>query len=276
MNKLFDKLANQEREFFGTPFLAPTVNCPITVKINGVVLTLKVDPPFTGWGVFESNGRVAKLVREATKKEKRGYLDLFPRLSFMICEIEPVKAIALLDNRFSFSGMVDVLLAESVELFDVVFGRFNGTQVWFDSINRRYPRNIVREMRQSLNSEINPNALQIAGVSNKEKLAYEVAYREKVYSSGTGRLERAVSRGGGKLESYREQGNSYRVTYTVDNQQHTSIVDKATLRVSSAGICLNDHRTGIDHDSDYDLQSLIGVIREGQNRGQIYRVGANR
>ncbi len=47
-------------------------------------------------------------------------------------------------------------------------------------------------------------------------------------------------------------------------------VDKNTLQVQSAGICLNNT------DSRFGLASLISVVRLGQQQHRIVRVGDNR
>ena len=59
---------------------------------------------------------------------------------------------------------------------------------------------------------------------------------------------------------------TYTVTFTVDGQTHRSTVHKNDLTVLVAGICLSGE------DRKFDLQSLVGVIREGSQRRQLVRM----
>ena len=56
----------------------------------------------------------------------------------------------------------------------------------------------------------------------------------------------------------------------LNGSPHRSVVKKDNLAVESAGICL----AGTDR--NFDLQSLVCVIRTGQNQRRIVRVGDNR
>ena len=69
-----------------------------------------------------------------------------------------------------------------------------------------------------------------------------------------------------EYHSHREVGESFCVTYTVNGQQHRSTVERTSLSVQTAGICLDGF------DANFDLQSLVGVIQEGQQTNQINRV----
>ena len=80
------------------------------------------------------------------------------------------------------------------------------------------------------------------------------------------RLRDNLSHAGARLVDYLERTDSFRVTYLVDGQQYTSSVDKRDLTVQSAGICLDGT------DRNFDLASLVGVLREGQRGDEIYRM----
>jgi hypothetical protein len=64
-----------------------------------------------------------------------------------------------------------------------------------------------------------------------------------------------------------ERPDVYTVTYEVDGQRHVSAVSKKDLSVHLDGICLSGE------DENFDLQSLVGVIREAQGGGGFVRVG---
>jgi hypothetical protein len=72
------------------------------------------------------------------------------------------------------------------------------------------------------------------------------------------------------FRSYQDRGDTYTVEYLVEGNRYTSVVDKRDLTVRAAGICLNGG------DRSFDLTSLVHVIREGENRDRIVRVGINR
>lgn len=230
---------------------------------------------FTGWGIFSTkDGKTANLVREATAQERRLYLDLFPQISFMISYVGDIVYGCVVSNTpFKFSGPVPILLSDNVQLFDVVTGIFNGRHIWFGGLNRRYPRQTSIQLRTALDKNIKPADLNISGTSALEISTYSIVYQDKLdelMSNEEYRIKDQLRRAGGDYKGFRKQGQSFVVTYEVDGQEHTSRFN-SNLRTQSAGICLVDHDTGIAHDDDFDLQSLVGVIREGQNTGRIYR-----
>jgi hypothetical protein len=77
------------------------------------------------------------------------------------------------------------------------------------------------------------------------------------------RLADALIHAGATLSSYIEREDAYTVTFNVDGRIHRSTVHRDDLTVLVAGICLSGE------DRKFDLQSLVGVIREGRQRGRI-------
>jgi hypothetical protein len=72
------------------------------------------------------------------------------------------------------------------------------------------------------------------------------------------RLDQALRMAGGSLHSYSDRGEYWLVEWmTRDGHRHTSAIGKEDLTVISSGVCLSGR------DQDFDLQSLVGVIEQG-------------
>lgn len=278
MNDLFAKLAAQEQEFFNTEFFSPVLRGrPVRVKIAGVIVTLKVQPKgFEGWGVFESKDKkTAWFVREPNMIQRQQYLDLYPRFSFVVCRQgrQTYGIPANKDNRLVIQGQVPIALPQEVRLFDTIDVRFDGENFWYDRHSSHRTPRIAAQLRDLFAEETDPEMAILGGMTVEERLCYQIAFDQEIEAKKDRkeeRLRRALERGGAVLRSYVERGTTYTVEFTVDGERHRSVVDSETLRVSSAGICLSGG------DRNFDLQSLVGVIREGHDRHLIYRVGINR
>lgn len=276
---LFAKLAAEEEQFFNSEFLSPVVRGrPVRVRISGITVTLKVRPAnFEGWGIFRSEDQTtARHVGEPTRAQKRQYLELYPKFSMIMVRVGEVNTgipANRSDDRVQIQGQIPVLLPDAVQLFDCVDVRWDGENFWFDRPARfRNPR-MARYLRESLADALEPDKIELAGLSQEERVAYRLAHLYEIESQRDRKEERvraAIENGGATFRSYVERGNSYTVEFSVGGERHRSVVDSDTLQVQSAGICLNGG------DRHFDLQSLISVIREGQNRHLIYRVGNNR
>ena len=274
MISLFDKLAAEEEKFFGSEFLCPVrKGQKVRVRIAGIILELSVKPKkFEGWGIFESiDQNSARFVREATMSQKGEYLKLYPKFSLVICrQGDAIGGIPAnqSDTRFKLQGQVPVALPEEVRLFDTVDVRYDGQHFWYDQHSRFRSARTATHLRELFAEEIKPEDVTISGMTQEEQYAYALAFDIEIESKKDRkeeRLKRALERGGAVLRSYMERGNTYTVEFTVDGQRHRSTVDADTLQVASSGICLDGH------DNDFDLTSLVGVLREGHNRNLIHR-----
>lgn len=279
MTSLFDKLAAAEEEFFGSRFLSPVLRGqPIKVRIEGIVMDLKVRPKdFEGWGIFGMYGKkTARFIEEPNMRQKAEYLNLFPRFSLIVCQRNDDGVRGILanraDTRINVQGQIPVALPVEVQMFDSVDVRFDGSTFWFEAKSTHRSPRIGQAMRDGLIAETEPNDLNIEGSTFEERLAYAIGFDHEIESKKDrkeDRLKKALERGGATLRSYIERGNTYTVEFDVDGRRVRSVVDSETLSVTNAGICLTDHNTGRAYDTEFDLQSLVGVIREGQNRGRL-------
>ncbi len=305
VDSLLDRLGDLEEEFLQREFLSPALRGGnVRVRIGKVVCQIRIEPPdFVGWGVFQpTSHRAAKLVRQATMAERRKYLDLFPLVRLIICRRAGNtwfgSAASFGDKRIQIDGLAPLQLAESVQLFDCVQARFDGVQFWFDEVDRRHNPVTASFMRTELANTTRPDELHRPGLTAEERAAYEVNYwpivmREALADSEPApgqqqirrrgrrrgemddgeadpqlrRLRESLSHAGAQLVDYLERPDSFRVRYLVGGQQYTSSVDKEDLSVQVAGICLSGE------DQKFDLASLVGVLREGDQHGEVLHVG---
>jgi hypothetical protein len=187
-----------------------------------------------------------------------------------------------------------------------VVARFDGALFWFQEVDRRRSPAIAAYLREALETGTRSEDLRRSTLTAEEREAYSLAQRgieallrdlarrrqegdaqqTPVRDADDGievererlrqdahlqdqvsrRLAEALAHGGAELASYIEREDTYSVVYTIEGQQHRSTVRKDDLGVLSAGICLEGE------DRNFDLQSLVGVIREGTERRRIHRV----
>lgn len=283
-NDVFDKLAAEENAFFSSQLFSPVLKGkPIRVQIAGIITTLEVVKPknFEGWGVFTPvNYKTVRFVREPNMVEKEQYFRLFPSLKLILCRnnngwqgIPAHQA----DTRFKIAGLAPIQLIREVQLFDTVKCRFDGNNIWFEQLDSRANPRTAVYLRECLQKLLNPKDLDFPGLTLEERDAYLMAYgpalaadAELRRDKNEDRIKDALKRAGANYQSYIERADTFTIEYTVDGNRHRSVVKKDNLAVESAGICL----AGTDR--NFDLQSLVGVIRQGHNRGAIVRVGDNR
>jgi len=274
-----DRLAKAEDAFVGAEFLAPVLRgAGVGVRIAGIRCRLAVRPAdFEGWGVFAARSTTAAdVLRPASWGERRKYLALFPAVRIILTGREGAQwsgvAANAGDERFAIAGLVPVRFVEDGELFETVVTRFDGGQFWFDSVDTRCDPGAAAFLREALGRLAPPERIERRGLTAKQRAAYTLIYRMRLAqlqlderARGEDRLRAALLHAGADLRDYSEQGDVYRVSYTVDGTRHTSVVRKNDLSVVTAGICLSGR------DRNFDLGSLVGVLREGRDRNRIVR-----
>jgi hypothetical protein len=151
--------------------------------------------------------------------------------------------------------------------------RFDGAQFWFEGPDTRADPGAAAYLRESLQKNVVPSRLARTGLTAEHRTAYTLhhAMRQEALAREErarpeSRLRQALTHAGANLRDFSEWADVYRVSYEVDGQRHTSVVRKDNLAVVTAGICLSGR------DSDFDLGSLIGVLREGEDAGRIVRM----
>jgi hypothetical protein len=274
------RLAAAEEKFLASEFLAPVIcGGGVQVRVAGVICALRIQPAdFTGWGVFRPASHAeATLVRQARLAERQRYLELFPRVRLILAGKGDEQWLAVPahrgDSRFQVDGSIPVRLVEDAQLFEVIETRFDGAQFWYQGPDPRWDPAMANFLRQELGRLTPPEKLERSGLTAEERAAYAQSYWPRYEASEEGRRHReegrlrdALAHAGAELKDYVERQDVYTVTYEVDGERHVSAVSKKDLSVQVAGICLSGE------DEHFDLQSLVGVIREAQGGGLV-RVG---
>jgi hypothetical protein len=275
------RLAAAEDRFLASEFLAPAIRGgKVQVRIASVICTLNVRPAdFEGWGVFRPTSHSdAELVRPAKLAERQRYLELFPLVRLILVDQREDQWFALpahqADSRIRVEGAIPVRLVEEAQLFEVIETRFDGIQFWYAGSDTRWDAAMASYLRQELARLTPPDKLHRAGLTAEERTAYALNYWPRYEASEKAqrsreerRLRSALEHAGAELKDYVERRDVYTVTYEVDGQRHVSAVAKKDLSVQVAGICLRGE------DQKFDLQSLVGVIREAQGGHELVRVG---
>ena len=119
---------------------------------------------------------------------------------------------------------------------------------------------------KALEALTEPRALDRPGLTAEQRSAYALQYAPRqqaalaaAHDPHEERLRRALGAAGADFVSFREHGDVYTVSYDLDGQQRVAAVAKSDLTVQAAGICLSGQ------DANFDLQSLVGVLREYQD-----------
>ena len=279
VSDVLSRLAESEDRFLANEFLAPALRGHrVRVRIADVICEMRIEPKsFEGWGVFQTQSHsVARLVRDATLRERRQYLDCLPRVRMVLCQhLEGWFAIpAEKDSRMHIEGTPPVCLVESGELFQTIWTRFDGATFWFDSLETRQDPTIASWLRDCLADEAPPNELKRSGLTSALRHAYamELQRRRNVmrverHDQIETQLRNALSHSGARLHGFVEHADGYRVTWTAGGRRHVSSVDRDSLTVQVAGICLSGE------DQKFDLGSLAGVVQEAERSHEVIEVG---
>lgn len=268
IHKLINKLAEEEESFLKLSFLAPAVKGgSVGVRIQGIVCRFVLEnSEFSGWGIFEpvSLERV-RLLRPAGRALIRRYLDRLTPLELIIADGAGAARSAILahpaGSPVKIKAPVVVHLVERAEQFRHVVARFDGFNFWFDRLHPGRNPATAAFLRKALDGDLDVEHLNRPGLLPQEKRMYGelLKLRRRCREDPERRrLRQALDHAGAELEAFDRRDGKYRVSFDLDGDRHTSIIDRRNLTVLSAGICL------ADEDEKFDLQSLMGVLREAR------------
>ena len=263
---IFDRLAQAEKEFQNSEFVAPIFSDRVAVNIAGITAVYAVRPSnFRGWAILRPMAdKLARVTAEAPRQLINKYLEVLPRFTMVICDLEKrLGFISSTDNRISITQPLPFHLAENIELFDEIQVRFDGSRFVYENVLKLIPsRMLKRECIKGIEDNKDPNPALNKGYRE----AYEYVYYKKqkeILGNKENRIKAAGERAGGNYISYSDlNNNEIKVSYEVDGKTITSTLSD-DLNVMSAGICLSGG------DRAFDLQSVVTVVKEAQERGNI-------
>jgi hypothetical protein len=268
---MIDRLAAAEEQFLAQEFLAPVLRggAKVRVRIAGAICEMTVTGRATeGFTVLRPRSHAeATPVRPATMAERRAYLQLFPALRCILTRRDGDTwhaSLCAADPRVPNDVPVEVRFVDGADLFDTVVARFDGRSFWFDSLDEQADPRLATYLREQLVRMARPAKLEYAGLTAAHREAYASLHAQRLAAIQADaqtreqrRLGRALAHAGATLRAFTDAGrDAYRVTYDVDGRRHVSVVRKADLTVQVSGICLSGR------DRDFDLNSLVGVLRE--------------
>lgn len=277
IRSLLAALAEKEESVLAANFFAPCVpGNPVWLRADGLIYTFKPEPKdFEGWGIFEPlDETTVRLVSEATPAQTDKYLRTLPpirlRLSYRIAGgtwlAYPVNE-ADARQRLGSREPQELRLVSQGEQFEQVVARWDGSQCWFEEIDRRADPLDAERLRAALRDATLPAHLSWKGCTPEMRGCFVQAQRQGKESQhhrsrqlcDEERLSRALQLGGGRLVSFQDCGDCWEVEWILNSggYTHTSFIEKHDLTVMIAGICLDNR------DRDFDLQSLPKVYEEG-------------
>lgn len=268
------RLEQAEQAFLTRAFLAPfTGRGRVQVRVAGVVCTLNVDgSPEPGWYRFRPlSMERAEVVAPATRSQIAAYLALFPRVRLILVDRGPRGWNAAPahrgDRRIQIEGQVPVHLVAGGEPFAQVWARYDGRAFWYEGPERRRSGAVGAFLRRALAAEVPAPLLRLTTLSREERGAYAMALearRRARIGADERRLRAAVDHGGGTFQEMVARRDHFTVRFTVDGRSHRSTVRRKDLTVLAAGVCL------AGQDDQFDLQSLVGVLREGARDALLF------
>lgn len=266
---LFRKVEKAEKAFLNSEFISPVIRgSKVRVRVLGLVYELEVADDFEGWAILKpiSPAR-AKVVASPSLLQVSEYLERLSRVRFILSE-KRGKLWHGISQQLPGSQS-PVLLTSGVGLFDDVLARFDGQNYWFQAQDLRSNPALTQYLRESLNKSVPLDKLRKPGLTpfHREAYRWQLFLREnKIGEVTLDKIKRALSHGGGEFKSYIERADSYTVAFSLDGEDFSSTISKDDFEVVSAGICLSGE------DRKFDLQSLVGVVKNGQRERKIYRM----
>lgn len=285
---LIEELGRTSNTLNERVFVCPVYrNRWVATRIDSIIYRFKIPRLNPGWYRFRPTSQnTAKKVGDAELMEIERYLRIFDKLRLIMVrrENDLIFGVPFKGNKFGFESTqifpVYLALDDMAMDFDEILCRFDGANVWYEQVPMNNDPARSDYLREALSDRIKPENISFQGLRFEDRIAYSIRHQlmleeeerlrkaeeARLMQNTQYRLKRAVEHGGGVFEGYTERGNNFSVTYSIDGETYTSTIAKdRNLTVLSAGLCLSGG------DRDFDLTSLMSVIREGQGKGLIHR-----
>jgi len=275
IKELFSKVENAEQDFYKTEFVSPVVSRgKVFARILGLIQEFWVLGDFEGWAILKPcreipkqyTGKYVRVVGSPNLLQIEKYLEQLPNTKVTLSERRKDGWYGFTHHRPSIE--VRVLLADGVSLFDTVVVHYDPVNYWFAGMDRSINPSFGEYLREASNKSTSPDKLDIRGLIPFQRKAYRWQYflhKKQVKEVTLETIKRAVEHGTSKFLSYIERKDAYVVTFSLDSEEFRATITKKDFTVMSAGICLSGE------DRKFDIQSLTGVIKEGQDRDLIHR-----
>lgn len=285
---LLNKMIKKEKEFRTKEFLAPYIKDSKTaiVKMDNANYKFRITGfDGSGFGIFQPvDPNCAKFVKEADFDQVRQYLDILPKIHFILAyEVEdgwvayPMHA-ASAEHNFGLQSEVVVRNVSDCERFDTVVARYDGLHFWFDEMSPAIDYHKAESMRYYFVADeySDPNRMKesvksVVGLTDEDFKAFELAVNSWLYfkkMTTEDRLRTELEKGGGELKSYVVRGRHLDVKWKSDTgKTYRSIINKDNFRVFSAGICLagTDRRFHVK-DLPFIMRASEGMALPETNR----------
>ena len=293
---LIDKIGKQEEMITEKVIISPVFhNWRIVIRIQGIIHYLSIPKTDPGWYRFKAlDNKRATVISPAEIDEIQSYLKYLSKIRMVLVHKKKdcYLGVPMKSNHIGLgvSELFPVLLFDDmVTDFSKCICRFDGANIWFESIDMSADPSITDYLNESLKEFRDPSKIKFSGISLEEKIAYNIKYKieqkikeeqerllrerkRKLEEKKKSKIQRDVEYAGGKFIKSDIKSDHLYVTYEVDGEKFNTIVSKdQNHHVMTAGICLTDHDTGRAGDKDYSLKALISVIKEGQRTNQISR-----
>jgi hypothetical protein len=273
---LIKKIGEKEATLTKRAFISPIfTNRIVATHVEGINYTFDIQKASPGWyKIRPIDSKKAKLSGKAELQDIETYLKYFDKIRLVLVMKKNDVYMAVPD-KINKHGMlpqelVPVFLTDDTVLdFDRVVARYDGANLWFDRIDTGNDPQKAEHLRTCLEMLRDPSLVKCTGLTFEERLAYTLRItldqrlvEDRKKQTIAGHVEHA----GGKLLRFAEKTDHISVTYTVDGETFTSHVSKdPEHQVIAAGICLSGH------DKNFDLKSLITVVREAKKRRVVHR-----